>query len=197
MSKTVFHWIRDEIFPALDYVELQRFGEPMLAKNFDYFFQTAIDYKVKTGLITNGTRLNQAYLEAFVGHHTKLTVSIDGATEKTYNHIRPKADFPALIGNLKTYKALKSQDGNSSSLLTVIFVAMRSNIEELPLMVDLCKTIGADRLVIARHGRPVARMMPVRHSASPRKPGSAKGKFRVPPEFFEPLPDEILNAFEQ
>ena len=26
---------------------------------------------------------------------------------------------------------------------------MRSNIEELPLMVDLCKTIGADRLVIA------------------------------------------------
>lgn len=47
------------------------------------------------------------------------------------------------------YKALKFQDGNSSSLLTVIFVAMRSNIEELPLMVDLCKTIGADRLVIA------------------------------------------------
>ena len=103
MSEKIFHQVRDEIFPALDYVELQGFGEPMLAKNFDYFFQTAIDYKVKTGLITNGTRLNQAYLEAFVGHHTKLTVSIDGATEKTYNHIRPKADFPALIGNLKTY----------------------------------------------------------------------------------------------
>lgn len=34
-------------------------------------------------------------------------------------------------------------------------------------------------------------------SAKPRKPGSAKGKFTVPPEFFEPLPEEILNGFEQ
>ncbi|HHC23801.1 MAG TPA: type II toxin-antitoxin system Phd/YefM family antitoxin [Desulfobacterales bacterium] len=54
-----------------------------------------------------------------------------------------------------------------------------------------------EEIVIARHGRPVARILPVIQSASPRKPGSAKGKFRVPPEFFEPLPDEILNAFEQ
>lgn len=149
MSEKVFHRIRDEIFPALDYVELQGFGEPMLARNFDYFFQTAIDYEVKTGLITNGTRLSKAYLEAFVEHDTKLTVSIDGATERTYNHVRPRADFPALIGNLKIYKALRAANADSSSLLTVIFVAMRSNIEELPLMVDLCQSIGADRLVVA------------------------------------------------
>jgi len=54
-----------------------------------------------------------------------------------------------------------------------------------------------EEIVIARHGRPVARIMPVSHPAAPRKPGSAKGKFRVPPEFFEPLPNEILDAFEQ
>lgn len=54
-----------------------------------------------------------------------------------------------------------------------------------------------EEIVIARYGRPVARILPVRHSASSRKPGSAKGKFKVPPEFFEPLPDEILDAFEQ
>jgi len=149
MSKKVFHRIRDEIFPALDYVELQGFGEPMLSRNFDYFFQTAVDYEVKTGLITNGTRLNKAYIEAFIEHDTKLAVSIDGATERTYNHVRPGADFSALIGNLKTYKALRSVNADSSSLLTVIFVAMRSNIEELPLMVDLCQSISADRLVVA------------------------------------------------
>ncbi|GEM_PF-936922 len=149
MSEKVFHRIRDEIFPAIDYVELQGFGEPMLARNFDYFFQTAVDCEVKTGLITNGTRLNKAYIEAFVGHDTKLSVSIDGATERTYNHVRPGADFPALIGNLNTYKALRSVNAGSSSLLTVIFVAMRSNVEELPLMVDLCQSIGADRLVVA------------------------------------------------
>lgn len=54
-----------------------------------------------------------------------------------------------------------------------------------------------EEIVISREGMPVARIMPVVQFASPRKPGSAKGKFRVPPEFFEPLPDEILDAFEQ
>ncbi|MCP4110258.1 MAG: hypothetical protein GY749_32845 [Desulfobacteraceae bacterium] len=34
-------------------------------------------------------------------------------------------------------------------------------------------------------------------SSEPRRPGSAKGKFTVPQEFFEPLPEEILNAFEK
>ncbi len=34
-------------------------------------------------------------------------------------------------------------------------------------------------------------------SDSSRKPGSAKGKFTVPPEFFEPLPEEIAGGFEQ
>ncbi len=34
-------------------------------------------------------------------------------------------------------------------------------------------------------------------SSEPRRPGSAKGKFTVPREFFEPLPEEILNAFEK
>ena len=36
-----------------------------------------------------------------------------------------------------------------------------------------------EEIVIARHGRPVARIMPVRHSASPRKPGSAKDEHRI------------------
>ncbi len=34
-------------------------------------------------------------------------------------------------------------------------------------------------------------------SSEPRRPGSAKGKFVVSPEFFEALPEEILNAFEK
>lgn len=52
-------------------------------------------------------------------------------------------------------------------------------------------------VVIARYGEPVARLVPIRPPASRRVPGSAKGKFEVPPEFFAPLPDEILDAFDR
>ena len=52
-------------------------------------------------------------------------------------------------------------------------------------------------VVIARYGEPVARLIPIRPSSEPRKPGSARGKFEVPEAFFEPLPDEILDSFNQ
>jgi antitoxin (DNA-binding transcriptional repressor) of toxin-antitoxin stability system len=42
----------------------------------------------------------------------------------------------------------------------------------------------------------VARLVPIRPPAAKRVPGSAGGQFRVPKEFFDPLPEEILNAFE-
>lgn len=54
-----------------------------------------------------------------------------------------------------------------------------------------------EEIIIARYGEPVARLIPFRKHSVPRTPGSAKGKFTVPPEFFEPLPDDILDAFEQ
>lgn len=54
-----------------------------------------------------------------------------------------------------------------------------------------------EEIIIARYGEPVAKLVPVRKTSSMRKPGSAKGRFTVPSEFFEPLPDEIIDAFEK
>ena len=62
---------------------------------------------------------------------------------------------------------------------------------------QLSKLISAgEEVIIARYGEPVARLVPIRPPAAKRVPGSARGKFKVPPEFFEPLPTELLNAFE-
>ena len=49
-----------------------------------------------------------------------------------------------------------------------------------------------EEIIIARHGKPVAGVIPIRKAFLPRSPGSAKGKFTVQPDFFKPLPDEIL-----
>jgi antitoxin (DNA-binding transcriptional repressor) of toxin-antitoxin stability system len=55
---------------------------------------------------------------------------------------------------------------------------------------------GDDRLVICNRHRPVAevRLLPQPRTA-PRRIGAAKGEFCVPDAFFEPLPDDILEAF--
>ncbi len=54
---------------------------------------------------------------------------------------------------------------------------------------------GGGEVVIARYGKPVARLIPIRSNLGPRKPGSAKGKFEVPESFFDPLPEEIIEGF--
>jgi antitoxin (DNA-binding transcriptional repressor) of toxin-antitoxin stability system len=56
---------------------------------------------------------------------------------------------------------------------------------------------SGEEIIIARYGEPVARLVPIRLPTPKRIPGSARGKFEIPSVFFEPLPDELLNAFEK
>ena len=52
-----------------------------------------------------------------------------------------------------------------------------------------------EEVVIAKAGKPVAKLMPIR-SARPRfRLGSAKGEFVVPEDFNDPLPTEIEDLF--
>ena len=52
---------------------------------------------------------------------------------------------------------------------------------------------AGEEIVIARAGKPLARLMPL-EKAEPRRPGLAKG--RVTEAFFEPLPEEELASWE-
>ncbi len=52
-----------------------------------------------------------------------------------------------------------------------------------------------EEVVIARAGRPVARLVPYQSRTSPRVPGLWHGLVRVAPDFDRP-DDAILDAFE-
>jgi prevent-host-death family protein len=53
-----------------------------------------------------------------------------------------------------------------------------------------------EEVVIARAGKPVARLIPFTEEPATRVPGSAKGQITIAPDFDAPLPDELLDAFE-
>jgi antitoxin (DNA-binding transcriptional repressor) of toxin-antitoxin stability system len=54
-----------------------------------------------------------------------------------------------------------------------------------------------DRLILCNRNRPVAEVRLLAAARpKPRAFGVAKGQFRVPAEFFEPLPDDVLAGFE-
>jgi antitoxin (DNA-binding transcriptional repressor) of toxin-antitoxin stability system len=51
-------------------------------------------------------------------------------------------------------------------------------------------------IVITRRGEPVARLSAVGQGA-PRRLGTDRGRFVVPEDFDDPLPEEMLAAFER
>jgi prevent-host-death family protein len=53
----------------------------------------------------------------------------------------------------------------------------------------------AEDIVITRRGKPAVRLVPVEEPRQIRKPGALKGLFEVTDEFFEPLPEDVLEAF--
>jgi prevent-host-death family protein len=52
-----------------------------------------------------------------------------------------------------------------------------------------------EEVIIAKAGTPVARLVPVENAPKKRTLGSAEGEFKVPDEFFDPLPKEIEDLF--
>ena len=59
----------------------------------------------------------------------------------------------------------------------------------------LVQAENGEEVVIARNGKPVARLSPVRKRGE-REPGAFKGKIVIPERFFDPLPEEELRAWE-
>ena len=57
------------------------------------------------------------------------------------------------------------------------------------------RALAGEEIVITRRGKPTVRLLPVEQPQLRRKPGALKGLFEVTEAFFEPLPDDVLEAF--
>ena len=56
--------------------------------------------------------------------------------------------------------------------------------------------VRGEEIIIARAGKPAARLVPLEYAKPVRKPGSMKGKIRISADFDAPLDDDLLAAFE-
>lgn len=60
----------------------------------------------------------------------------------------------------------------------------------------LLRISQGEEVIIARDGKPVARLVPFAAQPARRVAGSARGQIWIAPDFDAPLPDELLAAFE-
>ncbi len=58
------------------------------------------------------------------------------------------------------------------------------------------KAAGGEEIIIAKAGKPLARLVPYAAKGKKRRPGQLRGKLRIKKNFDQPLPKEILASFE-
>lgn len=75
-------------------------------------------------------------------------------------------------------------------MITVNIHEAKTNLSKLLNLV-----IEGQEVVIAKAGKPIAVIKPIEEKKPIRKPGCLKGKLHIPPDFDDPLPDEILKYF--
>lgn len=59
----------------------------------------------------------------------------------------------------------------------------------------LARVALGEEIIIAKAGKPIARLVPVDRPPVKRVLGTARGDFVVPEDFDAPLPDEVLTEF--
>jgi len=76
---------------------------------------------------------------------------------------------------------------------------IRINVHEAKTHLSryLARLERGETIVLCRRNVPIAEIRPLpARREGPRPLGLAKGKVTVPPSFFEPLPPELVDAFE-
>ena len=55
---------------------------------------------------------------------------------------------------------------------------------------------AGEEIVVARAGKPVARLVPYEDSRPTRVPGTGRGEIEIADDFDDDLPDDLLDVFE-
>lgn len=82
--------------------------------------------------------------------------------------------------------------------MVIMLVMVKVNVAQAKAKLSqyLASAVGGETVIICSRNVPVAELRAIPRQAQKRRPiGLAKGRFRIPRGFFEPLPEDIVAAF--
>lgn len=131
------------LFPYAEEVTLHGWGEGTLHPGLSGILEYLDSFKwLRKYFVTNGSTLPKI-TEAVFRHHVDLVaVSLDGATPGTNDSIRKGGDLERELRSVKKLLDEKARRGLDYPYVNFVFTAMKRNLKELPMMVDLAHGMG-------------------------------------------------------
>ena len=115
-------------FDRFDYVHLQGWGEPLMNPNIAEMIDIVRESGCKVGLTTNGLILKDLRLD-------RVVVSLASPNEEKNRRLRG-GKLEDIVEGIKKYGA------------SVAVIMMKSNVADLPAMVEFCKEHGVSELIL-------------------------------------------------
>jgi MoaA/NifB/PqqE/SkfB family radical SAM enzyme len=139
-------------------IVLWNWGEPFLNPDLFKMIAYAKSRKIVVHSSTNGqVRFDGASAGELVESGLdSLVFGIDGATPETYVQYRKGGNLERVLENVKTIVRAKERRGSLVPRLTLRFVAMRQNEQELPLAYRLAQELGVDFFAVKTVDMPAA-----------------------------------------
>ncbi len=130
MSMSVYQKIIEEGAGFLEFIWLHFFGEPLINPDIYKMIDMAEDAGIRTGMSTNGTRLDEQASAALLDSKlSMLYISLDGATKQTFEKIRVGAKFEKVHANVARFVNMK-RARNSEMLVRLQMIHMTSTQNE-------------------------------------------------------------------
>ena len=138
-----------EQFGAIEELQLQGLGEPMMHPRFFEMVSFAADRGIRVSTNTNLTLLTPARARSCVTSGlSSIHVSIDGASAATYEFIRPGARFAKVLRNLRRLMDARQSLKSVTPHVRIVMVLMQRNLDELPDIVTLAATYGVTEVFV-------------------------------------------------
>jgi MoaA/NifB/PqqE/SkfB family radical SAM enzyme len=126
-------------------------GEPLLYNEFDRLIELARKTSIKINLTTNGTFPGigvEKWANMILPVASDTKISMNGSTAVTAEHIMQGLSFEKQLSILKRYVEVRDtvrKSGINYPTVTVQTTFMKSNIEELPELLEMAIDMGVDR----------------------------------------------------
>ncbi|HYS42917.1 MAG TPA: radical SAM/SPASM family putative metalloenzyme maturase, partial [Geobacteraceae bacterium] len=139
-------------FPHLEALVLNGIGEPLLNPHLEEFIRTARQSMPAAGWIgfqSNGLLLTDSRAHSLVeAGLDKICISIDAASPETFRKVREGGEITAIGRAFAALAAAKERCNRPEVQVGIEFVAMRSNLGELPAALRWAAEQGASFAIV-------------------------------------------------
>ncbi|MCA9772832.1 MAG: SPASM domain-containing protein [Myxococcales bacterium] len=144
-----FTRIIDELAPYAYRVNLYNWGESLLHPHVFEMIEYCKARNLSTNMSANFNLVRPEQIDGLINSGLDdLLLSVDGASQETYEKYRVRGRLATVVENAKRFIARRNELGSRTPRLEWQFIPMRHNFHEIEQAAALAGEVGADRFKV-------------------------------------------------